>query len=653
MGPTPPPPKDLGLDRRIAALEHRLLEEGLGPSVPPQPRSALPPACSGASPADTNNSSNNDSNSTANDQQLLPTFLSTLRSMSANVSRTPAATSTDPTGRVRSTKHRALSSLLSVIELALAETTRLTTSLTQIEAAHTTREGEWDEKEKEYRQVISELVGRGEAADKERERTGTILAEAQERVTELTDELDGCKGRLREVTAELNESLEQQQQKGEKDIGKDAATGMEEEDDAVENDNNEEEADGTLDQIRQENERLRQMVGNGEGSAASASATASTAHNAIHVELRAQAALLEEENRRLLQRLDVGGGVGGRASVSCTPSVATGAAGTPSAALLFSSPITQFGEGGGEVLQLQVQSQELQRELRDRDGRLSRAEGNLRSVLEQSRAHAAEATRLAAEGGAVRRRLDEEGRRAEAAERTVAEAERERSDVLRAYRAVVEERAQLALRVEELVAERSRMGQQLAVRQEEVQSLRNRIGHTEQELNRRARQGGEYERRLAEMAREGQSLRHSLATVESNRAMELQQAMAKDRQEIEELRRSLSVLESEKARIEAALAEERKRCEGMEQVVSTTRAKEAAASEQISKLSRETASLAMKLNEADARLEAASARSSRRGRLGAKGEALVLGDAKVNQASRADGDANGGGVPATISFSKE
>ena len=252
MGPTPPPPKDLGLDRRIAALEHRLLEEGLGPSVPPQPRSALP---LGASPADTTPAPTNSSNE---QQQLLPTFLSTLRSMSANVSRTPASTSTDPTGRVRSTKHRALSSLLSVIELALAETTRLTTSLTDVEAAHVTREGQWDQKEGEYREVISELVGRVEAADKEKERTGKILAEAEQRVTALTDELDGCKGRLREVTAELNDSLEQQQQQqGKEDIGKDAATSMEEEDAAVENDNNEEGADGTLDQIRQENERLR------------------------------------------------------------------------------------------------------------------------------------------------------------------------------------------------------------------------------------------------------------------------------------------------------------------------------------------------------------------------------------------------------------
>jgi len=327
----------------------------------------------------------------------------------------------------------------------------------------------------------------------------------------------------------------------------------------------------------------------------------------------------------------------------------------------------------GHVLQLRVQNEELQRALRDRDERLSRAEANLRSLLEQSRTNAAEATRLAAEGGMARRRLDEESRRAEAAERTVMEAERERSDVLRAYRAVVEERAQLALRVEELAAERSRLGQQLTLRQEEMQSMQNRIGQMEQELNRRAQQRAEYERRLAEMTREGQSLRNSLATAEaqnlgllkdvetsrqstgmaSNQVMELQRAMTKAQQDSEELRRSLAVLESEKARLEAAVAEERKRCEGMEHVVSTTRAKEAAAAEQISKLSRENARLAMKLNEADARLEAASARSSRRGRLSARGEALVLGDAKENQASRASGDANGSGVPATISFSKE
>jgi hypothetical protein len=55
----------------------------------------------------------------------------------------------------------------------------------------------------------------------------------------------------------------------------------------------------------------------------------------------------------------------------------------------------------------------------------------------------------AARRGAARRRCEEEVRRAEAAERTVAEAERERSNVMPASRAVVEERSQLASRVGE------------------------------------------------------------------------------------------------------------------------------------------------------------------------------------------------------------
>ena len=408
----------------------------------------------------------------------------------------------------------------------------------------------------------------------------------------------------------------------------------------------------------------------------SATAASATGHDAIHVELRAQAALLEEENRRLLQRLDIGT-AGGSASVST--SQLDVAAGTPSETnMLFSPPPTsQFAMGmstPADIVQLQAQNEELQRALRDRDERLSRAEANLRSLLEQSRTNAAEASRLAAEGGMTRRRLDEETRRAEAAERTVREAEGERSDVLRAYRAVVEERAQLAAKVEELVTERSRLSQQLSLRQDELQSIRNSIVEMERELNRHAQQKMDYDRRLAEATREAQSLRNSLATVEaqnaglrrdvetskqstgvaSNQALELHRAMTKAQQETEDLRRSISALESEKTKLESGLAEERRRCEGMENIVSATRTKEAAAAEQIQKLSRENARLAMKLNEADARLEVASARSSRRGRLSARGEALVLRESTVNRPTqeKVNADANGG-IPATISFSKE
>ena len=615
--------------------------------------------------------------------------------MSSNVSRTP----TTPDARIHTTKHRALSSLLSIVELSLDETTRLSTQLTAVERTQSQCATQWEAREADYRQVISELVSRVESLDGQVKRKDEVLTEAQDKVTELTDELDGCKNRLREVTAELNTSLEEQQQQEQRKetSGRDVATSTiadgEDDDGSKANDGDAtaNEADGTLAHIRRENERLRQMIEEGGrvggehscsiGSVAAAS-TPATGHDAIHVELRAQAALLEEENRRLLQRLDIGT-AGGSASVSTgtfRPDVV--AAGTPSATnMLFSPPPTsQFAMGTAsmstpaDVLQLQSQNEELQRALRDRDERLSRAEANLRSLLEQSRTNAAEASRLATEGSTTRRRLDEETRRAEAAERTVREAERERSDVLRAYRAVVEERAQLAAKVEELVSERSRLSQQLTLRQNELQSMRKRIGEMERELSRHAQQKMEYDRRLAEATCEAQSLRNSLATIEaqnaglrrdvetskqstgvaSNQALELHRAMTKAQHETEELRRSISALESEKTKLESALAEERRRCEGMENIVSATRTKEAAASEQIQKLSRENARLAMKLNEADARLEVASARSSRRGRLGARGEALVLGEATVNRPTQEKADADGnGGIPVTISFSKE
>jgi len=710
------------LQRRIAALERRLSEEGIGTALPPRPRPrpALPVLQAGAAATDSSGSSNggggsssssskNNDNPTAisaihgNEQQeqILPTFLATLRSMAANVARTPR-------GGVQTTKHRALSALLSVAELSLAETSRLADQLAAREAE---RRAAWEDREAAYRQVVAGLVARVEGADAaagdgggggQREREETMLAEARRRVTELTDELDACRDRLREVTAELNTSLEQQQQQQQQQrqqqqttaaaVGKDAATGMDQDDDGgdggeeashnperiVQDEEEEgggggeERDDGTTAQAQfwRENERGVEAEGTSYCSVGSG-------HEAIHVELRAQAALLEEENRRLLQRLDVnvmgaagtagGGGGPPSASATCTASCC------PVTAILPSPPVaSQYPPVGiaptpqhhHDVLQLQSQNEDLQRALRDRDERLARAEASLRSLLEQSQTGAAEAARWAAEGDVARRRLAEESRRVEAAERTVREAERERSDVLRAYRAVVEERARLAARVEEVAAERSRLGQQLGVREEELRSMQHRVGEMEQELNHRLQQRAECELRLAEVTREGQCLRQSLAAAEaqnnglrqeveasrqstgmaSNQAMELHRAVTKARQETGEVRRSLSALEVAKSKLEAALAEERRRCEGMEDVVSATRTKEAAALEQIQKLCRENAQLATKLNEADARLEAASARSSsRKGRLSTRGEALALG----NRPSREKEDANSG-VPATI-----
>jgi chromosome segregation ATPase len=92
----------------------------------------------------------------------------------------------------------------------------------------------------------------------------------------------------------------------------------------------------------------------------------------------------------------------------------------------------------------------------------------------------------------------------------------------------------------------------------------------------------------------------------SNQSMELQRVIARAQQEVEELRQGISVLEDDTGRLQSALADERRRVEGVENVVSCTRAKEAAAAERISKLSRENARLATKLNKVDARLEVAS-----------------------------------------------
>ena len=86
----------------------------------------------------------------------------------------------------------------------------------------------------------------------------------------------------------------------------------------------------------------------------------------------------------------------------------------------------------------------------------------------------------------------------------------------------------------------------------------------------------------------------------------------KSAEEVEELRQGISVFEDDKGRLHSALADERRRVEGMENVVLCTRAKEAAAAEQISKLSTENARLATKLNKidklnkVDARFEVAS-----------------------------------------------
>jgi len=371
--------------------------------------------------------------------------------------------------------------------------------------------------------------------------------------------------------------------------------------------------------------------------------------------------------------LDIDGESGSGAAAAAAAPVAafTALGGGGDIAMPSLSPFYDMSGGlqPGTVQQLQLQNEELQRAVRDRDDRLARAEANLRALVEQSRTSSAEAARLASEGGTAWRRLDEEMKRAEAAERTVKEAERERSDMLRAYRAVVDERSQLAATVEELATERSRLSQELTLRQGEVRCMQSQCNETAHELSRRTREKTECEQRLGEAGRDCQALRCSLETSEgrnsalkreieslrqssgmaSNQAAELQRAIAGAQQEVEELRRTISALENEKGLLQSALAEETRRVEGMENVVSSTRAKEAAAAEQISKLSRENARLATKLNEADARLEAAStSRKSSRPRRKTEAANGIPVLSEVNNAA-----SNEEGVPAAISFSKD
>ena len=269
------------------------------------------------------------------------------------------------------------------------------------------------------------------------------------------------------------------------------------------------------------------------------------------------------------------------------------------------------------------ENERLRRALSERGEELERARRDLSALTRESQAVTSESSRLSGELRGVRGTLEEQVRRADSAEHGVRAAELERNDLLRNYRAACEERQSLERAVEVLSGERSRLGHELALCQEEGRRFQGQCQEWEREVQRGSADASNFERQLDQVSRNGMTVKRTLEAAEaqnrrlredlaacrrsagmaSAHTVELQQTAARSQHDAEAARGAASGLELERDATIGALEEERRRVEGLESLLSSARAKDAAGAEVTRNLAKENARLKTRLNEATARLK--------------------------------------------------
>mmetsp|Transcript_38267 Transcript_38267/g.57292 ORF Transcript_38267/g.57292 Transcript_38267/m.57292 type:complete len:928 (-) Transcript_38267:108-2891(-) len=281
---------------------------------------------------------------------------------------------------------------------------------------------------------------------------------------------------------------------------------------------------------------------------------------------------------------------------------------------------------------LQMQNNELHHLAQSKNALLERAEHDMHALTRENQAVCSESVRLNAELTATRNRLQDETTRADTADHTARACRLEKDDVMSNYRAVIEERTQLERSVEEVTRERTRLRHELDLSQDEVRRLRVQMDELENQIQKRVSDGAGFERQLDQVSRQGLATQRALdaAECENRRLREdlhaakqsmdmsightskLRRSEAKLQEEANTMRGVLEAVESERDALRKILSEERVGYRGMENLLSSARARDAAAADQIRSLARENAEMATKLNEAYARLGSDAYCASRR-----------------------------------------
>ena len=201
-------------------------------------------------------------------------------------------------------------------------------------------------------------------------------------------------------------------------------------------------------------------------------------------------------------------------------------------------------------------------------------------------------------------------------------AEVEKTDLVKTYRAVVEERFAFEQSNENLRKKLEIITHHSNKIQEEKVLVERNILQMEQEIKKRALNASKFEHQLDNISRKNMSIQRKLEAAEaenrrlkvdlqmsqastrqiSHRAQDLQLTSAKVRDEQASLNSSLLTMKQERDALHKLFSDERHKCQTLELLLGTARAKEAAASDQLKRLAKENAMLTTKINEANSKL---------------------------------------------------
>ena len=198
----------------------------------------------------------------------------------------------------------------------------------------------------------------------------------------------------------------------------------------------------------------------------------------------------------------------------------------------------------------------------------------------------------------------------------------EKADLVKTYRAVVEERFAFEQINENLRKKIGIISHHLDKCQEGNRHMEQKMLEMEQEIRKRALNASKFERQLDNISRQNLSIQRKLEATEaensrlrkdveisqeskkqiSNHAQELHLSSAKARDEYSSLQTMLEITKQERDALHKLFSDEKQKCHGLEILISAARAKDAAASDQLKRLAKENAMLTTKVNEVTTRL---------------------------------------------------
>ena len=271
------------------------------------------------------------------------------------------------------------------------------------------------------------------------------------------------------------------------------------------------------------------------------------------------------------------------------------------------------------IHRLQMQTEMLQSNQMAQSKSFKQYQIELETLRRETQNLAVENARLQSETSTLRQKLSQEMKRADQCQHDAHAAQLGRNELASRCHAIADERSRLERELESTSRdnadmsnklssfhlEQSRLQNQIQVlgadvqqRVSQIHDLENELEQSRNKVNSLGSKLAASDRKNMELAQDLESSRQSSKII-GQQTLELQRLLAKSQHDATAFRSMTTELEEERDMWEKSLHEEKNK--GLEELLASARANEAAASEQVKKLARQNAHLATRLNEVTAR----------------------------------------------------